>query len=195
MLFLGVKSTNIWNILLGVSHLKDQLKETKPSQLLEMLVTVGGLGYMKKAPGTIGTLGAIPMTVLMILFFNEISYLIVTLIFVLISIFIVDKYEKMSEEHDQKKIVIDEVVGYMVAMASLPLTGVSLILSFILFRFFDILKPFPIGYIDKNMKGGLGVVVDDVAAGLVTNLIMQFILVKTTWLSLSLSEVLVWFNR
>ena len=77
---------------------------------------------------------------------------------------------------------IDEIVGYLIAMTWLPLNWISLGLAFVLFRFFDILKPWPIREIDQRVGGGLGVVVDDVAAGIAASLILQVIYVQTNWL-------------
>ena len=68
--------------------------------------------------------------------------------------------------HDHGGIVWDEFVGLWVAMAFLPVSPVSLVLGFSLFRFFDIVKPWPISWLDKNISGGLGIMIDDIAAGL-----------------------------
>jgi phosphatidylglycerophosphatase A len=78
-----------------------------------------------------------------------------------------------ADGHDRSEIVIDEVVGFLITMVWLPMTWQSLLLGFLLFRFFDILKPFPIGYLDRKVPGGLGVVVDDIAAGIFASLILQ----------------------
>jgi phosphatidylglycerophosphatase A len=74
------------------------------------------------------------------------------------------------------------VVGYVIAMTWLPLTWQSFLAAFVVFRFFDILKPGPIRRIDQRVKGGLGTVLDDVAAGLVSSVILQVLLRETHWL-------------
>ena len=144
----------------------------KPPVWAEVLATCFYLGKSPKAPGTVGTLFAIPVA----LAFAQLSmlgYLVATSLFILASIYISHAYESNSNTHDSKEIVIDEVAGYLVAMALIPQTTLYIVLGFVLFRLFDILKPGPIGYIDKKIKGGAGVVLDDVAAGLISNLILQ----------------------
>ena len=105
-----------------------------------------------------------------------------TLLLVLFAVVIAQLHENFKGEHDSKEIVIDEIVGYLIAMTWLPLNWISLGLAFVLFRFFDILKPWPIREIDQRVGGGLGVVVDDVAAGIAASLILQVIYVQTNWL-------------
>jgi phosphatidylglycerophosphatase A len=75
--------------------------------------------------------------------------------------------------HDSGRIVIDEFAGFMISIFSLPLSPGYLIAAFFLFRFFDILKPFPVRNIERAVSGGLGVMLDDAAAGLMTNLVLQ----------------------
>lgn len=89
-------------------------------------------------------------------------------------------YEVLFDSHDPKEVVIDEVAGTLVAFAALS-TWPMFIAAFVLFRFFDILKPFPIGWADKNIKGGVGVVADDLIAGILANAIIQILIVQTPW--------------
>ena len=91
-------------------------------------------------------------------------------------------YERTYQVHDPKEIVIDEVVGYVIAMTWLPLTWQSFLAAFVMFRFFDILKPGPIRRIDQKVKGGLGTVLDDVAAGLISSVLLQVLLREMPWL-------------
>ncbi len=100
-------------------------------------------------------------------------------VFIIIACFILGVISSHAAEKefglkDSPKIVIDEFVGYLVSIAFLPLTFGYIISAFFLFRFFDILKPFPIRNVERHFKGGLGVMLDDVAAGIFTNLILQF---------------------
>ena len=88
--------------------------------------------------------------------------------------------------HDRQEIVIDEVAGFLITMAMIPLTWQTWVAGFLLFRFFDAVKPWPISVLDKKVKGGLGVVVDDVAAGLAANLILQVLITKTDWLGVQI---------
>ena len=137
-----------------------------------MLATGFGSGYFPKIPGTAGTFFAIPIVLLFGLS-GELGYVAITFAFIIFSIFVCQGYERFYAGHDRSEVVIDEIAGFLVTMVLLPLTWKSLTLGFLLFRFFDILKPFPIGYLDRKVKGGFGVVVDDLAAGLVANFILQ----------------------
>ena len=124
-----------------------------------------GSGLSPKAPGTVGSLCAIPFCYeLMQLPFN--MQLVIVVLSLLTGIRACSKAEEAMGIHDHGAIVFDEFVGMFIAVIALPATIYSLVLAFVLFRFFDILKPFPIGYIDKKVKGGLGIMLDDVIAGL-----------------------------
>lgn len=100
-------------------------------------------------------------------------YIIGTALLIGLAIFSAQLHESLHGGHDASEIVIDEVVGYLVAFALLPWHWSSIFGAFVLFRIFDIIKPFPISWLDRRVKGGLGVVVDDLAAGLVANIILQ----------------------
>lgn len=133
---------------------------------------------MSKAPGTIGTLGAIPL-VWTLGQFDPIVYMIFTFTLAVVAIFVSHLYLSLFDvEHDPGEVVIDEVVGFMVAMTWLPHSWQWLALGFILFRFLDILKPFPIGYVDRKIEGGVGVVADDLVAGILANVILQIVLAQ-----------------
>ncbi|GAA9467434.1 phosphatidylglycerophosphatase A [Helicobacter pylori] len=127
-------------------------------------------GYSKKAPGTIGSLVALLLG-LPILIFSANTLFLAAVLIGLIAIAQIDKEEEESKIHDSSYIVIDELVGMWLAMA---ISGLSLaagvILSFIFFRIYDITKPSFIGKIDKEVKGGLGVVADDALAGVLAGL-------------------------
>ncbi|MDZ4083475.1 MAG: phosphatidylglycerophosphatase A [Bdellovibrionales bacterium] len=141
-------------------------------KLIEHFVTVGGLGRLPKAPGTFGTLAGIPLAYGLSLA-GPIFYLAATIVILILAIFACEIHERQTAKHDAQHIVIDEVVGYLIAFAWLPLTWQSLLAAFVVFRFFDILKPYPISVLDARVKGGLGVMIDDVAAGLAANIILQ----------------------
>jgi len=99
-----------------------------------------------------------------------------------VAIVICQLYEGKFGMHDGPEIVIDEVAGYMITLTWLPLTWQVWVLSFFLFRALDILKPFPLSWIDRRVKGGAGVVADDVAAGVIANMALQALYTHTTWL-------------
>ncbi|WRD35213.1 phosphatidylglycerophosphatase A [Helicobacter pylori] len=126
-------------------------------------------GYSKKAPGTIGSLVALLLGLPVLIF--SANTLFLGAVFVgLIAIAQIDKEEEESKIHDSSYIVIDELVGMWLAMAVSGLSLAGVILSFIFFRIYDITKPSLIGRIDKEVKGGLGVVADDALAGVLAGL-------------------------
>ena len=104
------------------------------------------------------------------------------LILMPLAVWAAEVYEQDKGSHDSPEIVIDEVLGFMITMTWLPQTWKAYVAGFILFRVLDIFKPFPIGYLDKKVRGGLGVVADDVAAGIIASLILQTIYANTFWL-------------
>ena len=132
------------------------------------VATVLGLGYAPFGPGTFGTLGAVLSCYAYQAFFEDFPSVVVlvsgSIIFGVVGIW---STEVVSREwgDDPSRVVMDEYVGYLISLLFIPLNHVTLISAFILFRFFDILKPLGIGYIDKNVKGSLGVMLDDVLAG------------------------------
>lgn len=126
-------------------------------------------GYSKKAPGTIGSLVALLLG-LPILIFSANTLFLGAIFVGLIAITQIDKEEEESKVHDSSYIVIDELVGMWLAMAISGLSLAGVILSFIFFRIYDITKPSLIGKIDKEVKGGLGVVADDALAGVLAGL-------------------------
>ncbi|UOR89790.1 phosphatidylglycerophosphatase A [Helicobacter pylori] len=126
-------------------------------------------GYSKKAPGTIGSLVALLLG-LPILIFSANTLFLGAIFIGLIAIAQIDKEEEESKIHDSSYIVIDELVGMWLAMAISGLSLAGVILSFIFFRIYDITKPSLIGKIDKEVKGGLGVVADDALAGVLAGL-------------------------
>ncbi|MCK0496987.1 phosphatidylglycerophosphatase A family protein [Helicobacter pylori] len=126
-------------------------------------------GYSKKAPGTIGSLVALLLG-LPVLIFSANTLFLAAILIGLIAIVQIDKEEEESKIHDSSYIVIDELVGMWLAMAISGLSLAGVVLSFIFFRIYDITKPSLIGKIDKEVKGGLGVVADDALAGVLAGL-------------------------
>ncbi|MGT0106041.1 phosphatidylglycerophosphatase A family protein [Helicobacter pylori] len=126
-------------------------------------------GYSKKAPGTIGSFVALLLG-LPILIFSANTLFLAAVLIGLIAIAQIDKEEEESKIHDSSYIVIDELVGMWLAMAISGLSLAGVVLSFVFFRIYDITKPSLIGKIDKEVKGGLGVVADDALAGVLAGL-------------------------
>jgi phosphatidylglycerophosphatase A len=123
-------------------------------------------GLSPIAPGTAGSLAALLVGFILLQYIPVDTLFLLTILLSIVAIKEIDKYEKQSETHDDKSIVIDEVVGLWLAFCIASGNLTQIILSFIYFRAFDIYKPSVIGRIDRNVKGGLGVVGDDLLAGL-----------------------------
>lgn len=125
-----------------------------------------GSGLAAKMPGTFGTLAALPLVVLLSYYTGFSVYLIVTILVCVAGIWICGKTAEDMGVHDDSSIVWDEVAGMLIAMLAVPLSWQTVLVGFVLFRFFDILKPWPISYLDKHVHGGFGIMIDDVLAGL-----------------------------
>lgn len=134
-----------------------------------------GSGLAPKAPGTFGTLAAIPVVILAACL-GTIGFMIATVLACLVGIYFCGYTAKAMGEHDHPAIVWDEIAGFMVAMIALPISWQTLLAAFILFRIFDILKPWPIRYLDKHVHGGLGIMLDDILAGLASLAILHALL-------------------
>lgn len=124
-----------------------------------------GIGLFPKAPGTLGTLVAIPFFWLL----SQLSlpnYIGIVFLLTLLSIWICNITSQNLGIHDDQRIVLDEMVGYWITMTGFPAEVFWICAGFLCFRLFDIWKPWPISWIQKNIKGGVGIVLDDVFAGL-----------------------------
>lgn len=124
-----------------------------------------GSGLSKYMPGTMGTLITVPLYLLLAQT-NGWFYLTAVLISILGGIFICERAAQKLDVHDFGGIVWDEVAGFLITMCWLPSSWQSLLAGFVLFRFFDIVKPWPISWLDRNVDGGFGIMLDDVVAGL-----------------------------
>lgn len=129
-----------------------------------VLSTWFGSGLFPFASGTIGTLAAVPL-ILALDSLGIRSSVYTVLVAVVISVWASDRTQDVLGKKDPSEVVIDEVAGFLLTMALLPHTWLALCLGFFLFRFFDVLKPFPIKHLEK-LKGGFGIVFDDLLAGL-----------------------------
>ena len=131
-----------------------------------------GLGLLPRAPGTFGTLGALPLIWLT----GQMSpggqaFFLVSLI--LAAMAVADQAEKILGKKDPKSVVIDEIAGFCVTLCLVPVTWTTLALGFAAFRFFDVLKPGPVGYFERNYSGGAGIVLDDIMAGVLAALVLK----------------------
>lgn len=146
--------------------------------LILALASAGGLGYIPIAPGTFGTLAGIPLVWAFEPFRLRapVAYCVAVVVLVLAACWIAGRAEQLLGEHDSRKIVIDEVAGYLAATLFLAPSWQVVVIAFLVFRLFDILKPFPAGYIDRKFPGGYGVVLDDVVSGLYANIVTRLLL-------------------
>jgi phosphatidylglycerophosphatase A len=139
------------------------------------IATGGGVGYFPYISGTIGTLVGIPIYILLSKI-NPFLYIFISGILFFIGVKSSGYVEELFNVKDSRRIVIDEILGYIVTMFMINNTKKNILIGFILFRLFDILKIFPIRYIDERMEGGYGIVIDDVVAGIYANLIFRILL-------------------
>ena len=151
--------------------------QTKPvlSNPVHLLAFGFGSGLAPKAPGTAGTIAAIPFLYLMS-FLNNTSYLIVLLIIIISGIWLCQKTSDDLGVHDHPGIVWDEFAGLFVTMVAAPFNWMTVVAGFVLFRLFDIWKPWPISFLDKKVSGGLGIMLDDIVAGVFAAVVLQLML-------------------
>ncbi len=155
--------------------------KTVKRKIVEFLATGFYVGRIRPAPGTWGTLVGIPFALL----FKQGSpffYMVASIALLFFAVEVAEVYEMVTGHHDTGEVVIDEIVGYVIALTWLPMTWQFFVAGFFVFRILDIWKPYPISVIDQKVRGGLGTILDDVAAGLLTNLILQIVYQKTDWL-------------
>jgi phosphatidylglycerophosphatase A len=141
-------------------------------RLITICATGLGLGYLPLIPGTFGTLLGIPICLLLDLG-GWIAYISGTLALIAASVWVAGRADRIFGVHDSPKIVVDEICGFLVTMAFVIPGPLTIGIGFIFFRFFDILKPFPAGYFDRNLPGGWGVMLDDIAAGVYANVALH----------------------
>lgn len=131
-----------------------------------------GSGLLPKMPGTYGTLAAIPIY-LLIATLPLWMYAAITLLLIVFACYACGVTARDIGVHDYSGIVLDEIVGYLLAMMAVPVGWFWIIAGFSLFRLFDIWKPWPIRWVDRHVKGGVGIVVDDLIAAVFAWVILQ----------------------
>ena len=145
------------------------------SKVHQLFATGFGSGLAKKAPGTFGTLAALPFAIPLMM----LPWWVMSLICVAAFIIGVWFCQKTSDDlgvHDHGGIVWDEFVGMWITLIYVPINPWFIIIGFVLFRFFDILKPWPIKWLDKKVHGGFGIMIDDVLAGMFAAICLQLII-------------------
>ena len=160
---------------MSTSHPKAEI-EAKPRpdwcNPLHLLAFGLGSGGVPKAPGTVGTLAAVPLYLLLSSFSLSVYFLTI-LLMLIFGIWLCGKVSEDLGVHDHGGIVWDEWVGFLITMAWAPSGWLWVLIGFLLFRLFDIWKPWPIGYLDRHLSGGLGIMLDDVLAGIYSLVLLQ----------------------
>ena len=133
------------------------------------------VGYIPLAPGTFGSLIGLPLCFLLA-GIQLPPAIILALLFIGFAVWVSNAAEKILKKKDPGCIVIDEVCGMVITLIGLPFNLTTAVIGFIIFRILDILKPFPIRTLDRRLSGGIGIVADDVAAGIFANIILSILL-------------------
>ena len=145
------------------------------NRLILLFATGLGLGFIPGAPGTYGALLGIPLA--LAFFRHGITLGTLSLLaLIFFSIWTAGKGEEILGRPDASQIVIDEIAGMAVALFLIPLSAKNIIIGFVLFRFFDIIKIGPVKWVDQRLPGGWGIVGDDLVAGTIANLLLRLII-------------------
>ena len=149
--------------------------ESFKQKTIIFFATGGWIGFSPVAPGTFGSLAALPICLLMSSMGIG-SALIFVVALIIFSTWIVHAAEKIEARKDPSQVVLDEICGMAIALFALPFSPLFIIGGFALFRVFDILKPFPIRWVDRSVPGGLGIMLDDIIAGIFANGSLRFVI-------------------
>lgn len=133
-------------------------------------------GYSPVMPGTAGSLAGIPLCLIVMFMPAWLNTLTVAAL-ILFSIWVCDKAEKILGEKDPGCIVLDEIAGMAVTLSGVTPNFMGIMAGFVLFRFFDILKPWPIKHLENLFKGGVGIVADDIGAGIYASIVLNLLLI------------------
>ena len=144
--------------------------DAKPARLLlrdpaVLIATCFGAGLVRWAPGTVASALALPLAWLLRSYTGTLGLAVATLVLIAIGIWAAGACERRTGTRDSSAIVIDEVAGQFIALLLVPPTIALYAVGFVLFRLFDVVKPWPISLLDRRVKGGLGVMLDDIVAG------------------------------
>jgi phosphatidylglycerophosphatase A len=148
------------------------MAEPWKNQLILAAATGFGLGYSPVAPGTVGTLAALPL-IWICQGIPVALHAFLLVCFILGAVFVADQAEQLLGQKDPGAIVIDEIAGYGVTMCLVPVTAVTLVTGFVAFRCFDVFKIPPVRYFERQFSGGAGVVLDDIMAGVLAALTVK----------------------
>ncbi|MFV0430830.1 MAG: phosphatidylglycerophosphatase A [Alphaproteobacteria bacterium] len=140
----------------------------------QFFATLFYVGYFPKAPGTIGSLFSLLLAAPFLFWGNRVVFAIALIILTVIGFWAAEVYRKDINTEDPKEVVIDELSGQWIILLFInPTIWWHWLLAFALFRLFDIIKPFPVDYLDKNIKGGRGIMIDDIAAAIMATIVFK----------------------
>lgn len=169
------------------------MKKLKGFNLSILISTFFYIGFFPYASGTAGSILAFVLYMLLLRFLNPFYYISLCLIVFVSGVYFSSKTEKIYGLKDPPFVVIDEVLGYLATMSAVLWIHFAFLKSLayafcglVLFRFFDILKPFPVGYLDKKVSGGLGIMLDDLAAAIYSIIVLLFIIILAAGIPLYL---------
>lgn len=152
-----------------------------PPPLAKALAIWFGFGLLRPAPGSWGSLAALPLAWAVWSLWGAVGVALAGLIVLALGISAAESYCRSSGNSDPSEVVIDEVAGQLLTLAVVPPDWLSYALGFLFFRVFDILKPGPVGWADRRVKGGLGVMLDDVIAGILAGVLLYTLGKGTGW--------------
>jgi len=142
--------------------------------IIKYTATLGFIGYLPHAPGTFGTAAA--FLVFILIHPSTLLHLIILLVIIPVGTVVADRAEVLLNDKDSGHIVIDEFCGYFLSVFLIPFSIIAALAAFFLFRLFDILKPFPIRTMESSLNGGIGIMADDLMAGMYTNIVLHLLM-------------------
>lgn len=155
------------------------MKKKREFNLAIFISTFFYAGLFPYAPGTVGSICGFVIYVFLFRYLNPYEYALACLFIFAVGVYYASESERLLGFKDPPQVVIDEVLGYLLTMAGGFYAGYSLVYALVglgFFRFFDILKPFPVRYIDEKMTGGIGIMLDDVAAAVFSAIILMLVI-------------------
>ncbi|MBL41617.1 MAG: phosphatidylglycerophosphatase A [Rhodospirillaceae bacterium] len=148
--------------------------------IIRIIVTWFGIGSFKYFPGTLGSIASLPFAALLVYLGGDLLLIFFTIFIFFIGVYISDIYSKLTNKKDPSEVVIDEVAGQWMVLVFVPLDFYFYLLALLIFRFFDILKPWPIKFFEKKYDGGFGIMFDDILAAGYSVII--FIIIKNIFI-------------
>jgi phosphatidylglycerophosphatase A len=143
------------------------------SNIVKIFSTFFYVGYLPLIPGTFGSIAG--LVLIYLIKGNIFNYILLTLLIIIVGFLVCGRAEKLMQKNDPRYVVIDEVSGMFLSLLFIPYDLKLVIIAFVLFRILDTLKPFPAGRLER-LKGSLGIMGDDLVAGLYTNIILQVVI-------------------